>query len=391
MPEQSPIADAIVVAAGSSSRMGGIDKLTAPIAGRPVLAWTLDAFVQSDAVDRIVLVAAPGRVESLRAERWLPASVFIVAGGERRQDSVAAGVAELERLGLDDARVVLIHDGARPAVGGPLIARLAAAAAEHGAAIPVLPLVDTIKRMDGDIVGETLDRRTLGAAQTPQGVRAALLRTALARFPPGEGPTYTDEAALLEACSIPVHAIPGEPTNRKVTVPADLQQIDASFAGGRGMRTALGQDQHPFGPGEPLALGGLVFAGAPRLHGHSDGDVALHAVADALLGAARLGDLGRLFPADATTPSGIASERLLDEVVNRLRGAGLRAASVDLTISGARPRLASRLDEMQGRIAGILGMPIGAVSVKATTGNLDGMEGAGRGMSAQAIVIVEAA
>jgi 2-C-methyl-D-erythritol 4-phosphate cytidylyltransferase/2-C-methyl-D-erythritol 2,4-cyclodiphosphate synthase len=371
--------------------MGGIDKLTARLRGRPVLAWTLDAFLMSDAVDRIVLVAAAERVEWLRTQPWVPATVSVVAGGERRQDSVAAGFAELERGGLDGARVVLVHDGARPVIDGRLIARVAAAAAEHGAAIPVLPLVDTIKRVDGDVVGQTIDRRTLAAAQTPQGVRAAHLRTAFVRFPPGEGPTFTDEAALLEACSIPVHAIPGEPTNRKVTVPADLQQIDASLAGGPAVRTGLGQDRHAFGPGEPLALGGLVFAGAPRLHGHSDGDVALHAVADGLLGAARLGDLGRLFPADATTPSGIASERLLDEVVGRLRAAGLRPASVDLTISGARPRLAPRLDEMQGRIAGILGIQDEAVSVKATTGNLDGMEGAGRGLSAQAIVIVEPA
>jgi len=152
-----------------------------------------------------------------------------------------------------------------------------------------------------------------------------------------------------------------------------------------GPRVGLGVDSHPFGPGEPLRLGGIEIAGAPRLYGHSDGDVALHALADALLGGAGLGDLGRLFPADARTPEGVASADLMREVVARLAAAGWRAAAADVTIVGARPRLGGRLDEMRAAIAALLGLDAAAVSVKASTGNLSGDPGAGRGILAEAI------
>ena len=147
-----------------------------------------------------------------------------------------------------------------------------------------------------------------------------MLREAYARFPPDAEPTWTDEAALLEACRIPVHVVPGDPSNLKVTRPADLGRVEASLVGGRVWRTGLGVDAHPFGPGEPLALGGILIDGVPRLHGHSDGDVALHAVGSALLGAAGLGDLGRLFPAGPETPSGIASGAMLAEILRQVDG-----------------------------------------------------------------------
>ena len=176
-------------------------------------------------------------------------------------------------------------------------------------------------------------------AQTPQGVRAGLLARAYEQFPPDGPETWTDEAALLEACRIPVHVVPGDPDNIKVTQPADLRRVESMVAGARGPRVGIGHDSHPFGPGTPLALGGIVIDGAPRLYGHSDGDVVLHALADALLGAAGLGDLGRLFPADGRTPRGIASTELLAEVRGRVEAAGWRPAAVDLTIVAARPRL----------------------------------------------------
>jgi 2-C-methyl-D-erythritol 2,4-cyclodiphosphate synthase len=150
-------------------------------------------------------------------------------------------------------------------------------------------------------------------------------------------------------------------------------------------RTGIGHDSHPFGPGAPLVLGGVEIPGAPRLHGHSDGDVALHAVAEALLGAAGLGDLGRLFPSDARTPQGIDSRELLAEVRGRLEAGGFRPTSVDVTIVGARPRLADHLDGMATAMADLLGLDRAAVNVKASTGNLDGAEGAGRSISALAI------
>src|SRR4051794_4578181 len=198
----APRADVVIVAAGTASRMGGIDKILAPIGGRPLLAWTLSAFVDHPAVDRIVVVASPSRAQELRDADWVPDEAVVVPGGERRQESVAAGVAELERAGTSDERVVLVHDGARPAVGSDLIAAVIDATASHGAAIPLVPVVETLKRIEGDVVGATVDRAGLGYAQTPQGVRLGILLGAYRRFPPGGEPTFTDEAALLEACTI---------------------------------------------------------------------------------------------------------------------------------------------------------------------------------------------
>ena len=392
-----PTADAIVVAAGSSTRMGGPDKLAAQIGGRPLLAWTLDALARSTSVARIVVVTAAAHVAEIAGAAWLPDRVCaVVAGGPRRQDSVAAGAAAL----ADGPRngVVLVHDGARPLVSADLVDAVARAAAEHGAAIPVLPVVDTLKRVEDGRIAGTVERSGLVAAQTPQGVRRDVLAAAYAAFPPGGPETWTDEAALLEACRIPVHAIPGESANLKVTLPADLRWVESALAdAGRvaakssvapTVRVGIGDDGHPFGPGSPLALGGIVIDAAPRLQGHSDGDVALHAVCDALLGAAGLGDLGRIFPAGPSTPVGIASRELVAECLRQVRAAGFAPLSVDVTIIGARPRLAARLSEMRDAIAGLLALSADRVNVKASTGNLAGWEGAGRGISARAVAVV---
>ncbi len=400
-PKSDPelVADAIVVAAGSSSRMAGQDKLLAPIGGRPLLAWTLAALDRVPGVERIVVVTAADRVAEFTAASWLPPAVrAVVAGGARRQDSVAAGFAALSALeprpgpvaGLDD-RVVLVHDGARPLPSVALVEAVIRTTARHGAAIPVAPVAETVKRVDGDVVVATVDRSELVTAQTPQGVRHDLLRAAYDRYPPDGTETWTDEAALLEACRIAVHVVPGDPSNLKVTLPADLQRAEALLTGTRAGPSGIGHDQHPFGPGEPLALGGIVIAGAPRLHGHSDGDVALHAVCDALLGASGLGDLGRLFPAGPSTPAGIASSELVAEVRRRLTEAGWTVAGVDLTIVAARPRLAAHLEAMRAAIAGLLGVDASSVNVKASSGNLAGDEGAGRSISAVAIATLEPA
>jgi 2-C-methyl-D-erythritol 4-phosphate cytidylyltransferase/2-C-methyl-D-erythritol 2,4-cyclodiphosphate synthase len=393
--------DAIVVAAGASRRMDGRDKLTARVGDRPLLGWTLAALAAAPGIDRVVVAVAAERLAETAGATWLPPCVVaVVAGGARRQDSVAAAFAALDP---PDDRIVLVHDGARPSVSPALVRAVAEATAGHGAAIPVVRVAETVKRIADGLVVETIDRTALATAQTPQGVRAGSLRAAWVAFPPDGPREFTDEAALLEAARIEVHAIPGEVMNIKVTVPADLERAAAALGAPvpgtgsgspaaptavPGVRIGLGSDSHPFGPGEPLALGGIAIAGGPRLHGHSDGDVALHAVADALLGAAALGDLGRMFPADASTPPGTASTALLVDVVARLRATGLTPASVDLTVVAARPRLAGHLDAMRDAIAGVLGIAPGAVDVKASTGNLAGMEGAGRGISAQAIVVV---
>jgi 2-C-methyl-D-erythritol 4-phosphate cytidylyltransferase/2-C-methyl-D-erythritol 2,4-cyclodiphosphate synthase len=364
-------ADAIVVAAGSSRRMGGTDKLSHEIAGRPLLAWSIDALTVVPEIERVVVVTAADRVAEIRSAPWLPpAVVAVVAGGDRRHESVAAGAAALDSIDAPDDRVVLVHDGARPLVSAELVRAILDAATHGGAAIPVVQIAETVKRVENGQVAATF-----------------------AQFPPGGPETWTDEAALLEACRIVVHAIPGETSNLKVTVPADLDRVRSALGGappGIGItRVGSGSDSHPFGPGGPLALGGIEVAGAYRLHGHSDGDVALHAVADALLGAAAMGDLGSLFPAGPETPKGIASRELLAEVARRLASAGWRATSVDLTIVGARPRLVGLLDKMRDAIAETLAVPTDAISVKASTGNLVGMEGAGRGISASAIAAIE--
>ena len=381
-----PPADAVVVAAGASRRMGGVDKLAVPVAGRPLLHWTLAALRASGTVDRLVLVTAADRVDAQREDPRLAGLVTAVTGGgATRQQSVAAGVRWLQAADPDGTdRPVLVHDGARPLVSPALVAAVAAATAAHGAAIPVLPIAETVKRVGDGRVLETVDRSSLAAAQTPQGVRRRLLLGAWATFPPDGDREFTDEAALLEACRLPVHALPGDPANLKVTLPDDLRRVELALAPGTA-RVGFGHDSHPFGPGSPLRLGGIAIEGAPRLSGHSDGDVALHAVADALLGAAGLGDLGRLFPADATTPRGISSETLLGDVVARLSEAGLAPATVDLVIIGARPKLGARLDTMRSTIAGLLGVDEAAINVKASTGNLAGDEGAGRSISARAV------
>jgi len=406
--------------------MGSTDKLEAELEGRSVLRWSVEALAAAG-VQRMVIVTSPARIPDLAAAPWLPdAVVAVVAGGERRQESVAAGVAALfetpavaeagakigARLGaapvpaLPLDPVILVHDAARPLVSPALVRAVAQATASYGAAIPVLPVTETLKRLNGERVGATVDRTDLVAAQTPQGVRRSLLQRAYEAFPPDGPENWTDEASLLEACRIAVHAISGEATNLKVTVPVDLERARAMLDGGlvpdhpivrtparsaapaafsAPGRVGLGTDSHPFGPGEPLVLGGLTIEGAPRLVGHSDGDVALHAVADALLGAAGLGDLGRLFPADSRTPVGIDSRALLRAAAEKVRTAGWRPVNVDMTIVAARPRLGQLLPQMAASIAAILGLDAGAVNVKASTGNLEGSEGGGRSISANAI------
>ena len=400
---EPPFADAIVVAAGSSTRMAGLDKLDARVRGLPLLAHALRSVAAAPEVRRIVLVTSQERIHAIALETWVPSKVeFMISGGERRQESVWRGFEHLLANpwtdgGLEPA-VVLVHDGARPLVPWELVSAVARAALDHGAAIPVVPVRDTIKSVapDGTVVGAG-DRDSLGAAQTPQGIRTDVLREAYGRFPAGGPDTFTDEAALLEACRLPVHAIPGSERNLKVTLPDDLARVSTLFgdrlptepgSAAAHLRVGYGMDSHPFGPGSGLALGGLVIDRAPRLSGHSDGDVVLHAVADALLGAAGLGDLGRIFPAGPETPRGVASADLLGEVVDRVAAAGLFVTSLDCTIVAGRPRLAPSLPQIGERIAAILGIAGDTVNVKASTGNLDGMEGAGRGISAHAVAVL---
>lgn len=364
--------------------MGGTDKLLASLAGRPVLSWSLDAVRSVASVQRLIVVTRADRVAQLRGSGWVRrADAEVVVGGGRRQESVAAGVR------ASRAELVLVHDGARPLIRPALVEAVVEATRKHGAAIPVIPVAETLKRITDDgRIGETVERLGLATAQTPQGVRRDLLLAAYGRHDPGGKREFTDEAALLEADGIPVAAVDGDPANLKITRPADLEGAEAWLVGqAGGARLGQGFDRHAFGAGDGLALGGIVLREAPRLEGHSDGDAALHAIADAMLGVAGLGDIGRLFPAHEVATSGIASGQLLADVADRVRDAGWVVTAVDLNLLGARPRFgAGRLDAMRDAIGELLGLDGSAVSVKASTGNLSGDEGAGRVISASALV-----
>ena len=390
-------ADAVVVAAGRSRRMGGPDKLRVPLAGRPLLAWSVEALAASAAVRDIVVVTVPEDVASLAGEPWIQAvAARVVAGGERRQDSAVAGLSATR----SDCEVVLVHDGARPFLSPALVEAVAGAARRHGAAIPVVPIADSLKRVAESHVVGAVERAGLFAAQTPQGARRDLLSGAFAAADEVGRADHTDEASVLAQAGIEVATVVGEPDNFKVTSPDDLRWAQALAAertrtgqrsepsGPAGpRRVALGRDSHPFGPGDGLAVGGILIAEAPRLHGHSDGDVALHAIADAVLGGARSGDLGRLFPASDPATGGAASGVLLAESLRLARSAGWAPVSVDLLLLGARPTFGpARLEAIRGAVSVAMGLDRDAISVRASSGNLDGPTGAGRSLAADALV-----
>jgi 2-C-methyl-D-erythritol 4-phosphate cytidylyltransferase / 2-C-methyl-D-erythritol 2,4-cyclodiphosphate synthase len=380
-------ADAVIVAAGASRRMGGTDKLAVPLLGRPLLAWALEAVSRAASVRRLIVVAAAERVEQLANQRWLAEAsrglpVSVVGGGARRRDSVRAG------LRASEAPVVLVHDGARPLATPELADSVAQAAARDGAAVPIVPVADSLRRIAGGRVAAIVEREGVGAAQTPQGARRELLDQAFAALP--EADDYTDEAAMLAAIGVPVTAVPGERGNLKVTTPDDLEAVSAVLslrAGPAATSMGMGHDSHPFGPGDGLWLGGVLIEGAPRLFGHSDGDVALHALATAVLAAARREDLGRRFPPTDEATAGAPSAGLLRAVLDDVRADGWRVASAQLSLTGARPRLGGeRLEMIRTRVAELLGVGPDAVAVTASTGNLAGPEGAGLVIGASALV-----
>lgn len=361
--------------------MSGLDKLSEPLLGRPVLYWAVSAMRAAQSVRGVVLVVAADRLASWADVPWVRDSgVRLVAGGPRRRDSVAAGVD------ASDAEVVLVHDGARPFVHPEVVDAVAHAARSHGAAIPVLAVRDSLKRRSPIGAAVSVERDGLFRAQTPQGARRTLFVEAFSRV--DEGRELTDDAALLEASGVSVTMVEGDPTNLKLTEPADLEVARALAAQRMGMaRQGIATDSHPFGPADGLRLGGLEIPASPRLFGHSDGDVVLHAIADALLGAAGRPDLGRMYPGGDAATNGIASTDLLRAVLARIGEGGWVPQSIDVSVLAARPRLGGgRLDEMRASIAGLTGLGIDAVSVKASTGNLSGPEGAGRAISATALV-----
>ena len=390
---------AILVAAGRSTRMGS-DKLWEDLWGRPAWRWSLDVLL-ADADLASVAIAVPAETVD-RFTDALPSDdgrCLVVPGGDSRPDSVIAGLWALTGAGHADDTLVLVHDAARPAVTADLVAAgVDAARSVTGAVVPVVPVTDSLKRVRGERVVAPVEREEVVAAQTPQAARLGALRAAIEEAH-AWGRPITDDAGALAAAGVPVHVVPGDPANRKLTDPADLVPMRAQLAaaatgvapGGSGARWGIGFDAHRLVDGRPMMLGGVAFPEEKRgPEGHSDGDAALHALIDALLGAAALGDVGSLFPSDDEAWNGADSADLLTRAVARLNEAGWRPASVDLVIAVAQPRIADSRGALVVRVAKLLGVMPEAVSVKGTTSDGLGFTGS-EGVAAWAVASVEPA
>ena len=391
---------AILVAAGRSTRMGS-DKLWEDLWGRPAWRWSLDVLL-ADADLASIAIAVPSEAVERFTDALPPGDgrCLVVAGGDSRPDSVIAGLWALTGAGHADDTLVLVHDAARPAVTPELVRTVVdAARAVNGAVVPVVPVTDSLKRVRGERVVAPVEREEVVAAQTPQAARLGALRAAIEEAH-AWGRPITDDAGALAAAGVPVHVVAGDPANRKLTEPADLVPMRAQLAAAAtgvaleappGARWGIGFDAHRLVDGRPMIVAGVSFPDEPRgPEGHSDGDAALHALIDALLGAAALGDVGALFPSDDEAWAGADSADLVTRAVERLREAGWRPESVDLVVAAARPRIADRRDELAKRVAGLLGVKPAAVSVKGTTS--DGLGFAGdEGVAAWAVASVEPA
>jgi 2-C-methyl-D-erythritol 4-phosphate cytidylyltransferase/2-C-methyl-D-erythritol 2,4-cyclodiphosphate synthase len=372
-----------ILAAGGSGLRAGAAKQWIALGGESVLRRAARLLADCPLVDELVAVVPAGdeaRGEAELAALGKPARA--VAGGAERADSVRNGLAA-----LGGCAIVLVHDAARPFASVDLVARVAQAAARDGAALAATAATDTVKRAAaGEVprVAETLDRRTVWLAQTPQGFRREVLARAYAAVGAGASGA-TDDSALVERIGVPVTLVPGEPGNFKITGPEDLDRARALVEAPVAM--GVGYDTHAFAPGRRLVLGGVEFEGDGLL-GHSDADVCAHAIGDAILGAAGLGDLGRHFPDTDPRWKGVSSLLLLREIARLAAERGFRVGNCDVTLAARRPRIAPRAEEMRARLAGALGVAPGQVNVKATTGEGMGFVGRGEGIAAHAVALL---
>jgi len=371
-----PLTAAIVAAGGRGIRVGAErPKQFLDIDGRSILERSVAALAASDRIGEIV-VALPGEYVSTIAQTLQGLStkpIVCVAGGARRQDSVANAFAKSSR----DAEVIVIHDAARPFVTPDLIARSVDAALAHGAAIAAIPVRDTVKQAgepdrDGSRpIRATIPRDTVFLAQTPQAFRRDVLARALAQ---GSSIDATDEAMLVERLGLPVHVVEGDVRNVKITTPEDLAaalqtsgRLEGDGFSHRLMRIGNGYDLHKLVAGRPLILAGVTIPFELGLDGHSDADIVCHAVTDAVLGAAGAGDIGRLFPDTDPKWKGASSIALLEGAMARVQEAGYRVSNVDVTVIAQRPKLLPYLEAMRANLAAALGVDAGAVSVKGKT------------------------
>ncbi|MCU1437499.1 MAG: 2-C-methyl-D-erythritol 2,4-cyclodiphosphate synthase [Naasia sp.] len=369
----------VVVAAGEGSRLGfGLPKAFVSVAGVPMLARALAPVRAFDEPVQTVLVVPAERVDETRA---LAPGVDVVPGGATRQQSVLAGLAVLAPA----VEVVLVHDAARALT--PLAQfRTVLDAVRHtgDGIVPGLPVADTVKRLEGVRVAETVDRSQLSAVQTPQGFPRAALERAYA----AAAAEHTDDAALYAAAGLAVQVVPGEPLAFKITTPADLERAEHLLAPPALPRTGIGIDVHAFGGGGTLRLAGLDWAGEPALAGHSDGDAVAHAICDALLSAAGLGDLGSRFGTADPRYAAAAGGVFLRETVAILAGAGWAPGNVAVQLVANRPRFAARREEAERVLSALVGAP---VSVSATTTDGLGFAGRGEGVTAVATALVRPA
>jgi len=372
---------AIIPAAGSSQRINaGINKQFLSIAGQPVLTRTLLSL--RGFADEYIIVFRQGEEERCRqAIGDVLEDYTLIPGGASRQDSVYAGLTAAR------GEYVLIHDGSRPLASPELIRRVIEAARIYGAAIPALPLTDTVKEVADGIVKTTLDRSRLQAAQTPQVFRRELLLAAYDHA--GEKRRdATDDAFLVEALGQPVRVVSGEATNLKITHPQDI--LRATQIIGETVRTGIGYDVHQLVPGRKLVLGGVEIPFPKGLLGHSNADVLIHAIIDALLGAAGLGDIGRYFPDTDPAWAGADSCKLLSQVADMLAAINFRIVNIDAVVLAQKPKIAPFIPKMQENIAASAGIDASRINVKATTTEGLGFVGREEGMAAQSVCTVSA-
>lgn len=374
---------ALIVGAGRGERFGGgLPKQYVDLAGLPVLRRAVDAFLTHPGIGQIRVVIDPSHRDlymRATAGLGLPPPVN---GGASRQESTRLG---LEAMAGEQPDRVLIHDAARPLVSSGVIDRVLAALDHAPAALPVLPVVDTLKLVEAGLLAGERPRDGLTRAQTPQGFHFAAILDAHRQ---GIGAGATDDTALVTRLGVPVRAVAGEERNLKITTPDDLAEARRRLTQDRRWRTGSGFDVHRLVPGRRLVLGGLDIPHELGLEGHSDADVVLHALTDALLGCIAAGDIGSHFPPSDPQWAGASSDRFLAHARDLVRVAGGRVEHVDVTILCERPKIGPHRDAMRVRIAGILGIGSEGVSVKATTTERLGFTGRGEGIAAQAVATV---
>jgi 2-C-methyl-D-erythritol 4-phosphate cytidylyltransferase/2-C-methyl-D-erythritol 2,4-cyclodiphosphate synthase len=385
---------ALIVAAGRGARAAsesGRPKQYCRIGGVPMLERTIGAFASYPLVDDILVVIHPDDAPLYEvaskafAVRLRPA----VPGGARRQDSVRLGLEALARAAPSS---VLIHDAARPFVDAPLIGRVIDSLGAHEGALPCLPVTDTLKRASGGRIAGTVERDQLYRAQTPQGFRFEAILAAHRAASAEGGREFTDDAGVAEWFGMDVALVEGSEDNRKLTTSEDLRMADEMLRSENRpsgtIRVATGYDVHGFGPGDAVILCGVKIPHTKKLSGHSDADVALHALTDALLGVIAEGDIGVHFPPSDARWRGASSELFLKHAASLLRERGGVIVHVDLTLICEAPRIGPYREPMRAAIAGMLGLDVAQVSIKATTNEGLGFIGRGEGIAAMATATV---